>query len=407
MNRIDNKKIRDQFPWFKNNPEYVYMDSGATTLKPQSVIDTITKYYEKYSSNPHNTDSKLTYQVYDEVQKVRAKLAKLLNADTEEIAFCGGGTEGLNLVAQGIRVHLKAGDEILLTYGEHASNILPWMRLVDEIGVKIVYAGEMHKNPTIEDFRKAISNKTRVVSFSGGFNVTGKALNENEITQMIKSINQNIFVVVDAIQCVQHRKLDTKKGGYDFLVVSAHKMFSSTGVGGIFIKKELQPLIKPLKYGGGMNFSIKTDGYELLESVEKYEGGTPNVSGILAWGAAIDFINEIGYDFIREYELQLSKYIREQLKQIDNIEIYNDDLDSPIVAINYKGVFSQDFASYLGSKNIIVRSGLSCAKLICNILDTNSLVRVSLYVYNNFEDIDKLIKAIKEFKKEDILNGIL
>ncbi|MDE6289520.1 MAG: aminotransferase class V-fold PLP-dependent enzyme, partial [Ureaplasma sp.] len=361
----------------------------------------------KYSSNPHNTDSKLTYQVYDEVQKVRAKLAKLLNADTEEIAFCGGGTEGLNLVAQGIRVHLKAGDEIVLTYGEHASNILPWMRLVDEIGVKIVYAGEMHKNPTIEDFRKVISNKTKVVSFSGGFNVTGKALNENEITQMIKSINQNIFVVVDAIQCVQHRKLDTKKGGYDFLVVSAHKMFSSTGVGGIFIKKELQPLIKPLKYGGGMNFSIKTDSYELLESVEKYEGGTPNVSGILAWGAAIDFINEIGYDFIREYELQLSKYIREQLKQIDNIEIYNDDLDSPIVAINYKGVFSQDFASYLGSKNIIVRSGLSCAKLICNILDTNSLVRVSLYVYNNFEDIDKLIKAIKEFKKEDILNGIL
>lgn len=407
MKKIDNKKIRNMFPWFKNNPDYVYMDSGATTLKPQSVINAITKYYEKYSSNPHNTDSKLTYEVYDGVQKVRAKLANLLNADHEEIAFCGGGTEGLNLVAQGIREHLKAGDEIVLTYGEHASNILPWMRLADEIGVKIVYAGEMHKNPSIEDFKKVINEKTKVVSFSGGFNVTGKVLNENEIAQMVKAFNPNIFVVVDAIQCVQHRKLDTKKGGYDFLVISAHKMFGPTGVGAVFIKKKLQPLIKPLRYGGGMNFSIQTNSYELLESIEKYEGGTPNVSGILAWGSAIDFINEIGYDFIREYELQLSKYIREKLKEIKNIEIYNDDVDSPIVAINYKGVFSQDFASYLGSKKIIVRSGLSCAKLICNILDTNSLVRVSLYVYNNFEDIDKLVDAIKNFKKEDILNGIL
>lgn len=408
MNSMNNKKIREMFPWFKHNPEMIYMDSGATTLKPQSVLDKINEYYEKYSSNPHNIDSHLTYQVHHTVNKTKIKLANLMNCNPDEIAFCSGATEGLNWIAKGLEHLIEEGDEIVLTYGEHASNLIPWIQVAKNKKAKIIYAGQKNKMPTTEDFKKVLSKKTKIVTFAAGFNLTGSRLDEVEITKEVKAFNKNIIVSVDAVQSIQHRKVDIQKAGLDLLAISAHKMFGPTGIGAIYISKEMQKILFPQRLGGGMNFSISLDDYEMLDSIEKYEGGTPNVAGIYGWEAAIDFINEIGYDYIGEYEKEISRYAREKLSSLENVIVYEkDDYSSATLAINIKGVFAQDLASYLGNKNIIVRSGLSCAKLICHIIDVSEVVRISLYIYNNKEEIDKLYEALKEFKKEDILNGII
>lgn len=400
------KNIKEQFVWFTNNPDYTYFDSGATTLKPKSVISAIVNYYENLGSNPHNTDSELTYNVNLKIKEAREKMANLINASSEEIIFCNGATEGLNLVANGVGGLLSEGDEVIITKGEHASNLIPWMKLVETKGIKLVFLGSKHKLPTKEDFINAITPKTKVVTFSSGFNLTGYSLKENEITQAIKEINENIIVAIDAVQSLQHRQSDVKKGGYDFLVCAGHKMFGPTGIGAIYIKQKWLKIIEPLKYGGGMNFSINENEYVMYDNYMKFEAGTLNSAGILGFAAAIDFINSIGYDKIEKYETELGIYAREQLSRIPNIKIYNINDNSSTIAINYEGVFAQDLASYLGRNKIIVRSGLSCAKLMNEILDTPQLVRISLHIYNNKEDIDKLVQVLMNFKKEDILNGI-
>lgn len=397
--------IKKEFPWFKNNPDYIYFDSGATTLKPKIVIDAIVNYYTNWGSNPHNTDSELTYNVNLEIKKVREKVANLINCSYEEIIFCNGATEGLNLIANGVGGLLNKGDEVIITKAEHASNLLPWMRLVKTKGIKLIFLGSKNKLPTKNDFINAITNKTKVVTFSSGFNLTGHSLNENEISNAIKNINKDIIIVVDAVQSLQHRPSNTKKGSYDFLVCAAHKMFGPTGIGAIYMKQKWLKIIEPLKYGGGMNFSINENEYIMYENYMKFEAGTPNTSGILGFGAAIDFINAVGYHKINQYEEELGKYAREQLSKNPNIKIYNlNDLSSTI-AINYKGIFAQDLASYLGRNKIIVRSGLSCAKLMNKVLDTEQLVRISLHIYNTKEDIDKLVDVLNKFRKEDIVNG--
>lgn len=398
--------IKHYFPWFKNNPEYVYMDSGATSLKPQSMIDAVVNYYTTWSTNPHNTDSSLTHHVHDMVDETRQALADLVNCDFDEVIFNSGATEGLNMIADGIIDQLTEGDEIVLTFGEHASNILPWMHIAEIKKLKIKYAGEKYRMPEPIDFKNILSPRTKVVSFASGFNLTGNSLNESEITRIVKEYNPNIMVVVDATQSIQHRPLNVKRDGYDFLVCSAHKMFGPTGVGMVYIKKSLQPVVKPLRYGGGMNFSIEQQSYTLMDGYMKYEGGTQNIAGILGWKAAIDFIKEIGYEAIHEHEVMLGNYAREKLSQIPQVIIYNEGTDSPTIALNYEGVFCQDLAAYLGKNKIIVRSGLSCAKLYCNLIDTKALVRCSLYIYNTKADVDRLYEVLKNFKKGDELDGL-
>lgn len=401
------KDIKKQFPWFKNNPHYVYMDSAATTLKPQVVIDRIVHYYSCECTNPHNTDSTFTSNVYNEIEKSRETIASFIHADSDEIAFNSGATEGLNLIANGLKSILKKDDEVLLTYGEHASNILPWMNLVDEIGIKIKYAGEKYHELTPQELVDSINSKTKVVAFSSGHNLTGQYFNDANVCQLIKQKYPHVLTVVDATQSIQHHEINVKKSGCDFLVCSGHKIFGPTGIGLVYIKKILQNQINPLRYGGGMNFKIEEQEFEPLNNIHKYEGGTQNVAGILGWSRAVKFFNEIGYDQIEAYEKELSQYALSKLSTIKNIIIYNEASHSTTIAFNYDGVFCQDLASYLGSKGIIVRSGLSCAKLYCNLIDTKALIRASLYVYNTKEDIDYLYEVLKNYKKGDELNELI
>lgn len=398
--------IKKYFPWFKNNPNYVYMDSAATSLKPQCVIDRISKYYSHEGTNPHNTDSLFTNNVYNEIEKARSKIASFINANPDEISFNSGATEGLNLIANGLKQLLTKDDEVLLTYAEHASNILPWLNLAKEIGIKVKYAGHKNKKLTPNDIVNAISSKTKIVSFSSGHNLTGEYFNDEVVCRLIKQKYPHIIIVVDATQSIQHHQVDVKKSGCDFLVCSSHKLFGPTGVGLVYIKKNLQKEIKPIRYGGGMNTKIEEQSFEELDNIQKYEGGTQNVSGILGWSTAIDFFNSIGYEKVQKYEKELSDYAFKKLSTIKNLIIYNEDSYSTTISFNYAGVFCQDLASYLGAKKIIVRSGLSCAKLYCNIIDTKALVRVSMYIYNTKEDIDYLYEVLSNFKKGYEINEL-
>lgn len=393
--------LKNDFPWFKNNPEYVYMDSGATTLKPKCVIDSIVNYYEYWGTNPHNTDSNFTNHTHLLVENARKKLADLINASVDEIIFNSGATEGLNMIANSICSDLEAGDEIILTYGEHASNILPWLQNAEKYGLIIKYVGEKNRFPTPNDYHNILSPKTKVVSFASGFNLTGDKLDETKIIDIVKNYNPSIISVVDATQSIQHRKIDVKFSNIDYLVCSGHKMFGPTGVGMVYIKKNLINSTRPIRYGGGMNFSIEPNSYQLMDGIMKFEGGTQNIAGIIGWGTAIDYINKIGYDQIRKHEIELAEYAHKLLSQIPNIIIYNEGNDSPTIAFNYKDVFCQDLASFLGKHKIIVRSGLSCAKLFCNIIDTKALIRCSFYIYNTKEDVDKLFEVLSKFKKGD------
>lgn len=393
--------LKHDFPWFKNNPEYVYMDSGATTLKPKCVIDSIVNYYEYWGTNPHNTDSTFTNHSHLLVENTRKKLANLINANVNEIIFNSGATEGLNMIANSICDTLLPGDEIVLTYGEHASNILPWMYNAQKKGLIIKYVGEKNRLPIPEDYKNILTSKTKVVSFASGFNLTGERLDEHQIIDIVKKYNNDIITVVDATQSIQHRQIDVKYSNIDYLVCSAHKMFGPTGVGMVYIRETLLNKTNPIRYGGGMNFSIETQSYELMEGFMKFEGGTQNVAGIIGWGAAIEYLSNIGYENIRKHELMLSNYAHELLSKIPNLIIYNEGTDSPTIAFNYKDVFCQDLASYLGRNKIIVRSGLSCAKLFCNIIDTKALIRCSFYIYNTKEDVDRLFEVLSSFKKGD------
>lgn len=398
--------IKKDFPWFKNNLGYVYMDSAATSLKPQCVIDRIVQYYSKECTNTHNTDSAFAMVTFNAVENARKTLANFIGANEDEIAFNSGATEGINLIANGLKQLLKPDDEIILTYGEHASNIVPWIHLANELNLKIKYVGEKFQTAEPEDYYNVLSDKTRIVSFASGHNLTGATFDEKRVTEIIKKYNPNIFVIVDATQSLQHYPINVKDVGCDFLVCSGHKLFAPTGVGLVYIKKETQEFLEPIRYGGEMNFSISTDSYQLRNDIEKYEGGTQNISGILGWKTAIDYIMNIGYDFIIKHDQELAKYAREKLSQIENIIIYNENIKSATIAFNYKGVFCQDLANYLGKNKIIVRSGLCCAKLYCNLIDTKALVRASFTIYNTKEDVDYLYDILKKFKKGDELDEL-
>lgn len=398
--------IKNQFPWIEKHPGWVYADSGATSLKPQCVLDAINNFYINYGTNTHSTDSSISHSTNEYVSQARKEIGEFIGCNEDEVVFTSGATESLNLIAFGLIPFLNEGDEIVTTYGEHSSNLLPWQVLEERHGVKLKYAGKKEENPTLQDFIDSVNEKTKVVTFASGYNLTGYQFNEKEIVKAIKDKNPNVLVCIDMTQSIQHRPFNAKDCNCDFAVCSAHKIFGPTGIGLAYIKKEHQSKMRPYRYGGGMNFKIDVHSYELMENIEKFEGGTPNIEGIFGWRAAVKFVKEIGYDFIQEKEKELIAYAKQELSKIENVVILNQDMKAPIIAFGIGGVFAQDLATYLGSKGIIVRGGLSCAKLMPNIIGAFTPVRASLYIYNDKSDIDRICQALKEYKKGDELNGI-
>ena len=386
---------REDFKILDNN--IIYFDNGATTLKPKCVKDSIIRYYDEYTSNAHRGDYKLSAIVDSIYEGTREKVCNFINAkETSEIVFTSGTTNSMNLLIFGFfKNYLKKDDEVLITLSEHASNIVPWFVLQKEIGITVKYIELNDKHEvTIDNVKKAITDKTKVISIAHITNVIG---DERPIKEIAKLAHDNdILLVVDAAQSIAHKKIDVQDMDIDFMAFSSHKMYGPTGTGVLYGKFNLLDKVMPLNYGGGMNAIFTKEGYiELREIPTRLEGGTPNIEGVLGLGEAISYIENIGINKINEYEKKLRRYLIDRLNELDFIEVYNKDNDSNIVAFNIKGVFAQDTAVYLDKYNICVRAGNHCAKMIDNIFNISNTVRISLSFYNTKDEIDLLINVLK------------
>lgn len=389
---------KNDFPML--NTGIIYFDNGATTLKPKCVIDKMNEYYFNYSSNAHRGDYSLSIKASSEYENVRKKVKEFINANDErEIVFTSGATESLNQIIYGyFKNKLKANDEVLITKSEHASLILPWFDLEKEIGIKVKYIplNEDH-TLSIENIQKVLTDKTKVISLSHISNVIGDIRPIKEITEFAHK--NNILTVIDASQSIGHINVDVKDLDVDFMAFSAHKMLGPTGVGVLYGKYELLNEVKPLKLGGGMNVSFETPlTIEYKDLPYKLEAGTQNIAGVIGYGAAIDYINNVGIDNIEEKIEELKEYAINKLKNLKNIKIYNPDIEGSTIAFNVDGVFAQDTAIYLDKKGICVRSGSHCAKKLEDELSIKNTCRISLYFYNTKEEIDKLVEALNSDK---------
>ncbi len=379
------------------NSGIIYFDNGATTLKPKILSEAISDYYNNYSSNAHRGDYSLSIKASQKYEETRGLVKKMLNAKKEsEIAFTSGTTDSINKIVFGyFKYHLNKDDEVLLTKSEHASNLLPWFELADEIGINIKYIDlDDNHEVTLENVLKAISDKTKVISIAHVSNVVGDV---RPVEEIIKCAHErNILVLLDGAQSIPHLKVDVQKLDVDFLAFSAHKMCGPTGVGVIYGKENLLNEIKPIIFGGGMNADFSHDGNRIYKAMpDRLEAGTPNIAGVIGFGYIIKYLMNIGFDNIHSMELDLKKYLIQRLKEIDDIIIYNEHSLSGVVTINYDGIFPQDLSIYLDKYNICTRAGNHCAKILKDEIHIKNTCRISLYFYNSKEEIDKLISALK------------
>ncbi len=387
---------REDFPMLFNN--IIYFDNGATTFKPKQVLKKISDYYTEYTANAHRGDYHISLKVDTEYELARNIVQEFINAkERSEIVFTSGSTESLNYIATGFfGNYLEVGDEILITKAEHASNVLPWFRLAKQLDVLVNFIDlDDNHYVTVDNVLKAITPRTKVISLAQITNVIGDIRPIKEICKIAHE--RGIFVVVDAAQSAPHIKIDVQDLDCDFLAFSGHKLCGPTGVGVLYGKKELLENMEPVNLGGGMNESFDTVNDVYLKSLPtRLEAGTPNIEGVLGLGEAINYLNSIGMDKIHEYEMALRKYLVEKLIDIKHIDIINMEADSGIVAFNVDGVFSQDVAVYLDKYNICLRAGNHCAKILKDEVGVKNTCRISLYFYNNYEEIDRLVELLKD-----------
>lgn len=395
---------RDDFNMLRQ--DIIYLDNGATTLKPKILSDVISDYYNNYSANAHRGDYDISLKVDTMYEKTRHLVKDFINANSiKEVVFTSGATDSLNRIINGyFKYYLNEDDEVLITKSEHASNVLPWFELVDEIGIKVNYIPlDDNYKVTLKSLKETITKKTKVISLAHITNVVGDVRPIKEIVEYAHSLG--ILVVVDGAQSVAHTKIDVQDLDIDFLAFSAHKMCGPTGVGILYGKEHLLDKLRPTVVGGGMN-SIFTSLNERVynDLPHRLEAGTPNIAGVIGFGSIIEYLSKIGMQKIHDYEIDLRKYAIRKLKQIPNVIIYNENSESGIITINYKDVFAQDLAIYLNKYHICVRAGNHCAKILKEELGIKNTCRISLYFYNNERDIDQLVEALNNPKlKEQVI----
>lgn len=396
---------REDFPFLQE--DVVYLDNGATTLKPLCVVNKMVDYYTKYTSNIHRGEYNAAIKTNKEYDAVRTIVKDFIKADSEkEIVFTSGATMGLNMVVFGFfKKVLNKGDEVLLNKAEHASLVLPFLKLQEDIGIVVKYIDlDDNYEVNIDNVKNAITDKTKVIAISHISNVVGDIRDITNIGNLCRE--KNIYLFVDASQSVGHIPVNVIRDNISFMAFSGHKMLGPTGVGVLYGKEELLNIMEPLIYGGGMNQSFEADGsYELKSVPTKFEAGTPAIGEVIALGEAIKYIESIGVEKIHEHELSLKKYLIDELSKIDNVILYNKTSNSGIVIFNLDKVFAQDTAVYLNHYNIYVRAGNHCTKMLKDDLGIKNTCRVSMHLYNNKEDIDRLIYALRN--SSDIFKVVL
>lgn len=392
------KEIKKDFP-ILNNEKIVYLDSGATTQKPVQVIQAIEEFYKRYNANPHRGAYTLSMEATEIYENTRKNISKFINAKySEEIIFSKNATESLNLIAYSYGMdNLKKDDEVVISIMEHHSNLVPWQKIckVTESHLKYLYINndfEISK----EEIENKITDKTKIVGITYVSNVLGTI---NKVEEIIKYAHKKgAIVILDASQSIPHLKLDVQKLDADFVVFSGHKMLAPLGIGIMYGKKEILNKMSPFLMGGDMIEYVYEQETTFAPLPNKFEAGTQNVEAVVGLGAAIDYINNLGYDIIKKIEEEIISYARQELSKLDYLTLYmpkNQENHSSVISFNIKGVHPHDVASILDSKGICIRSGNHCAQPLMRFLGIDSTCRASFYFYNTKEDIDKLIEGLK------------
>ncbi|MGB9713970.1 MAG: aminotransferase class V-fold PLP-dependent enzyme [Candidatus Bathyarchaeales archaeon] len=405
-------KIREDFPILKrkiNNHPLIYFDNAATSQKPKQVIEAIKNFYENHNANVHRAVHTLSQEATELYENAHEEAAKFINANSiEEIIFVRGTTEAINLVAYswGLR-NFRENDEVLISLMEHHSNIVPWEILSKIKGFSIKYVN-VNEDGTLnyEDFENKISNKTKMVCISHVSNVSGVV---NDVKRLAKTAHEHdALILVDGAQSVPHLPVDVKDLDADFLAFSGHKMLGPTGIGVLYGKREILEEMEPFHGGGEMirdvSFNLKTRRCIITwnELPWKFEAGTPNVCGGVGLMEAIKYLKRIGMENVKAHEEMLTKYASHLMQECEKVKIYgpmDQSTKCGIIPFNVNGLSSHDVALFLDNYGIMVRSGLHCAQPLHEIFGVNSSVRISFYIYNVREEIDRFIEVLKEIEQ--------
>jgi cysteine desulfurase/selenocysteine lyase len=405
---LDIEKIRKDFPILerriKGGHRLIYLDNAATTQKPKVVIDAITNYYTSYNSNIHRAVHQLAEEATSAYEEVRQKVAKLINAQSvEEIVFTKNATESINLVANSwAKQKLTKGDKVLTSEIEHHSNIVPWQLIAGEVGASVSYLNVRDDGLIdLDGYLSHVSDPSlKLVSISQMSNVLGSIL---PVRDMIKLAHErNIPVMIDAAQSVPHMKVDVQDLDCDFMAFSAHKMLGPTGVGILFAKRELLEEMPPFIGGGDMIKEVHKDHTIFNDLPYKFEAGTPNIADVIGFGAAIDYLNDLGFKNIREHEIEITRYALERMSEVSNITIYGpkDTTErGAVISFNLGDIHPHDLATILNDFGIAMRSGHHCAQVLMERLEVSATSRVSFYLYNSKEEVNILINALENARR--------
>lgn len=396
-------EIRKQFPILDqkvNGKQLVYFDSAATSQKPIQVIETLERYYKEYNSNVHRGVHTLGTKATDAYEGAREKVRKFINAKSmEEIIFTRGTTTALNTVAASYGLdNVKEGDEIVISYMEHHSNIIPWQQVAKKTGATLKYLPlQLDGTISLEDVRQTVTPNTKIVSIMHVSNVLGTI---NPVKEIGAIAHENgAIMIVDGAQSAPHMKVDVQDLNCDFYALSAHKMCGPTGVGVLYGKKELLNNMEPIEFGGEMIDFVDLQESTWKELPWKFEAGTPIIGNAIGLGAAIDFLEEIGLHNIEKHEHGLAQYALERLSEVDGVTIYGPKHRAGLVTFNIEDVHPHDVATVLDVEGIAVRAGHHCAQPLMKWLKASSTARASFYLYNTKEEIDTFVESLIKTKE--------
>lgn len=402
--------VRNNFPFLTTNPNLAYLDNASTTQKPQPVIDAIQEYYQHGVGNIGRGNHQFARHASEQLDQTRQTIADFIHAESKyEIVFTRNTTESLNILAQALQTKLGEGDEILVTHAEHHSNLLPWMQLTKKTGCSITYIPfAEHGQLDLSNLSDLITSRTKIVSVPHISNVLGVINPVRTIVEQAKRISPEIVTIVDAAQSISHIPINVDQLTCDFLTFSGHKLYGPDGIGVLWGKRDLLENLNPFLVGGGMVNQITNNDFEAKRLPSRFEAGTPNVSGAIGLAAAVEWIQDIGFDDIQTYEHELlSHLVTELLHEFPDIRLYGYDqtlmqknIKAPLLSFNVANIHAEEIANYVDDDGIMVRAGHHCAlPLHRDVLEIDASVRVSLGIYNTKEELDRLIASLKKAKQ--------
>ena len=390
--------LKSRFPVFKKNPNLVFLDTAASALKVDQMIDATNNCYTNEYANIHRGNYELSSKLTRKFEEARKKVGDYLNVSSNNIIFVKSATEGINLIASCMsKEFLKDDDEVILSYLEHHANLIPWHLLNKDIKIKPLKLNESG-DINYEDLKNIISSKTKLITLTHMSNVTGSITNIEKIQDIAKK--NKIPLLLDGCQFAPHKKVDLKELDPDFYVFSAHKMYGPSGLGILYMKDKWIDMFPPYQGGGQMIHDVDIDKSTYAKGYEKFEAGTPPIAPVIGFSSSIDFMNQVNPDEIYNHEMQLHNYAFEKLSRFNDIKIYGPSNNKgAIISLNIQGIHNSDLGAMLDKKNIAIRTGHHCCQPLMKFYNITGTSRISFGIYNDFNDVDYLIDSISEIIK--------